>query len=389
MPYSTPRGERVLLLFFIDGLGFDLAKELQFLRDELRITWPVKTVLGYSVAAQTSILTGKYPQEHGGLCMFYRTDSSSIFWWIPWLRRLGRLAGRHLVNRRKIEEWTRKLYKITGYFATHDIPLEMLPELQLFERTSVFLPKAIHASDTLIDEMIAAQIPYEVYYWNTPEEDSFDRVNSSLREKRKRCHLLYLSKLDAVLHVHGNFSQETQAKLRWYEEQIRRTLDVARNNYRHVDVVVFSDHGMVDVREYWDLASELKPMESDATPNYRVMYDASMARFWFGTDNHLRSRIMAYLEGSAKGRWIEEKELKSLGAFFPDNRYGEEIFLAHGGVVIMPNFFGDFPVKGMHGYHPEEKSYSAYWGTNRVDLPKPVEITDNFALVKGLILGSG
>jgi len=388
MSFLSSKEKRVLLLFFIDGLGFDLAKEAAFMGDELRVSSPVKTILGYSVAAQPSILTGKYPQEHGGLCMFYRTSNSSIFWWIPWARRLERLIGRRIITRQRIESWTRKAYNITGYFSTYEIPLAMLPELQLFERKSFYLPKAIPGSTTLIDLMVAANIAYEAYYWNTPEHEVFESVTVSLEQKRSTCYLLYFSKLDAVLHVHGNRGQETYAKLHWYEKQIRRLLTVARDNYRQVDFVIFSDHGMMDVHEYWDLALELQPLEAKAGPSYRVMYDATMARFWFEGDTHLRALIMGYLQSTCKGRWLNKEELKELGAYFPDKRYGEAIFLTNGGIVIKPSYFGDFPVKGMHGYHPDEAGYLAFWGSNRTDLPNPENITDNFGILKELILGN-
>jgi hypothetical protein len=388
MPIPSSKAQQVLLLFFIDGLSFDLASDVSLLADELRTSEPVRTVLGYSVAAQPTVLTGKSPQEHGGLCMYYRSGDSSIFWWLPWIWRLERLSGLQVLTRRRIEEWTRRLYGITGYFSTYELPLELLPELQLFERQSFYLPGAIPGCTTLIDWLHASGTPYEVYYWTTSEESTFPLVCGSLTEKRTTCYLVYLSGLDHILHMHGTRSEQAYGKLRWYEEQIRRVLVTARDNYDQVGLAVFSDHGMLDVQGYWDLASDVRQLEHGANPNYRAMYDATMARFWFGGDAELRAQIMDRLGDSQRGRWLSVDELRELGCLFPDTRYGEDIFLMSPGEVILPSHLGNYPVKGMHGYHPSDSGYLAFWGSNRSDLPIPDSIADFFAIMRRLAIDS-
>jgi len=61
----------------------------------------------------------------------------------------------------------------------------------------------------------------------------------------------------------------------------------------------------------------------------------------------------------ACGRILSQAELRELGVFFPDQRYGEIVFLLHPGWLIARSDFngkGWNPI-GMHGYHPDD-SYS-------------------------------
>ena len=76
-----------------------------------------------------------------------------------------------------------------------------------------------------------------------------------------------------------------------------------------------------------------------------------MARFWF-SDEAAHDAISLALTDREDGRWLNECELRSLHAYFPDNRYGEKIFLLDEGVVTKPSHMGAVAPRGMHGFHP-------------------------------------
>jgi hypothetical protein len=56
--------------------------------------------------------------------------------------------------------------------------------------------------------------------------------------------------------------------------------------------------------------------------------------------------------------------MKENGCYFPDDMYGETIFLMKDGYVINPNFMGNRVPEGMHGYSVENKSMDAVFVTN-------------------------
>jgi hypothetical protein len=90
--------------------------------------------------------------------------------------------------------------------------------------------------------------------------------------------------------------------------------------------------------------------------DYLAVYDSTMARFWF-FDSNAREQVTLLLQDLNCGRILSKLELQELGIFFPDQRYGELIFLLHPGWLFSRSNFngqGWKPV-GMHGYHPDDK----------------------------------
>ena len=124
-----------------------------------------------------------------------------------------------------------------------------------------------------------------------------------------------------------------------------------------------------------DLASALNAQEAslkaqiDALPvamekDYAVVYDSTMARFWFFSDA-ARQKIPLVLQGVPEGRIMPEEELKRFRAHFADGRFGELIFLVQEGVLIVPSHMGERPIRAMHGYHPHDpQSYAALFSSS-------------------------
>src|SRR5213079_2860688 len=115
--------------------------------------------------------------------------------------------------------------------------------------------------------------------------------------------------------------------------------------------------------------------------DYAVVYDSTMARFWFFNER-ARQQISGCLREIPQGRILPDAELKELRALFPDRYFGELIFLVREGVLIVPSHMGERPIRGMHGYHPNAKHSYAMLCTNQPDLPADVTgITDIFRLM--------
>jgi hypothetical protein len=106
-----------------------------------------------------------------------------------------------------------------------------------------------------------------------------------------------------------------------------------------------------------------------------------MARFWFFNER-AREQITSTLKGVPQGRILPESELKTLRAHFADGYFGELIFLASEGVLIVPSHMGERPIRGMHGYHPRAPHSYAMLCTNQPEIPEDVVgITDTFRLM--------
>jgi len=171
-----------------------------------------------------------------------------------------------------------------------------------------------------------------------------------------------------LLHRVGNQSSQVSPKLRDYERWIEALLDLAGEHYREVRLYIFSDHGMANCDRLIDLKARVGALPARMQQDYAVVYDSTMARFWFFNDQ-ARRQIKRCLEQVPQGRILPDEELKELGALFPDHYFGELIFLLKEGALIVPSHMGERPIHAMHGYHPRDKHSYAALLTNQPDIP--------------------
>ncbi len=100
--------ERLALVFFVDALGWEVVRDSDCFSSVAPHRWRQRTVLGYSCAAQPTILTGKMPSEHGHWGMFYRAEHSEMrplraFGLIP-----SKISGHHRFRRLVLKETSRE-----------------------------------------------------------------------------------------------------------------------------------------------------------------------------------------------------------------------------------------------------------------------------------------
>jgi predicted AlkP superfamily pyrophosphatase or phosphodiesterase len=192
---------------------------------------------------------------------------------------------------------------------------------------------------------------------------------------------MYWPGLDGLLHRVGNQSAEVPARLRMYEEWVRGILGLAKDHYSEVRLYVFSDHGMANCDELLDLKSAVDALAVTMEKDYAVVYDSTMARFWFFNER-ARREITDCLAKAPQGRIVPDSELEDMHALFPDRYFGELIFLVKEGVLIVPSHMGERPIRAMHGYHPTDKHSYASLMTNQSALRASVRaIPDIYRLM--------
>ena len=83
--------------------------------------------------------------------------------------------------------------------------------------------------------------------------------------------------------------------------------------------------------------------------------DSTFARYWKEKPNF----------NLDDGKWIN----------WGDKRYGDYIFLANPGILILPNFWqGKHPIKAMHGYDPKCKEMNAIYILNKNGKKKNLKV---------------
>jgi hypothetical protein len=374
--------DKTLSLFvFVDAFGWEVLRAHRFLDDVLTTRAPLRTVLGYSSTCAPTFLTGASPREHQHFSFFYHSPHGSPFGACRWLALLPRsLTSRGRVRRlisRAVQRW----HGYTGYFQLYNVPFEHLPHFDYSEKKDIYRPGGIAGGQrTVFDHLRDAGVPFALSDWRLSEGVNLERLEAELREGRPRFAYLYLAHMDGVMHEHGPGSPHVDRKLAWYEERIRRVLDLAASRYRDVRLHVFSDHGQADVTQTIDLITPIERTGLRFGEDYVAMYDSTMARFWFRTDR-ARPAIEAVLADQDAGRTLGDAELASLGCDFPGRKYGELIWLVQPGALICPSFMGEAPLGGMHGYDPAHPASWAMHASNVRPDVAPASLQDMFGLM--------
>jgi len=376
VPAET-RNRRISLCVLIDALGWKVLEDQQFLNDVLVYRQPLKTVLGFSSGAIPSLLTGQSPSQHGHWNLFYYDPDHSPFSWLRGLRHFPEKLVNHRVSQKLIKEAGRHFFHMGPQFECYVKPT-LMPYFNWVERRCIYEPGGVSGAPTIFDSLVAAGIPYRAYsyhHWN--DQEILERAQNDLEHSDAEVFFVYLCELDAELHAFWAQPDRLRSMLAEYETKLRRLCETALRLDPNASIAVFSDHGMAPVTERHDLMKEVDALGWKMPDDYLVVYDSTMARFWFFNEE-ARGNIDACLKSQSYGHVLENSELQELGIYFPDRRYGETIFLLNSGCMFYRSDFhsGNWLPTGMHGYHPDDPYSDAVFLSNRSPLSRLDTIRD-------------
>ncbi len=371
-PVKMPKTS-ITIAVFIDALGWRLAHEHGFLREELPYRGPLATIFGPGATGDPTILTGLKPRDHGHFALFTYDPSNSPFRKVLW----PRLLPQFLTRRGRVRRWFgKKLSRYVGGngdFEVRDTPFNLLRQLGYNDNRDLYEPNGAQA--TLFDDLRRQNVPFHVSDWRLDEEENLAAARKEIATGKLRLAYIFLPQLDILQQYEGTSSQKIICKLGWYEQEIRDLIALAREHYDEVKVAAFSDHGMTDIRKECALMQIVSSLPLEFGEDYFAVYDATMARFWFHTKEaeRLIGDALLYL---SDGQWLDDETLRSWGCDFPDGRYGDRIYLLKPGILLNPSFMGRYRYAGMHGFDPAHEDSIAFFATNEQTLPRPQGLED-------------
>jgi hypothetical protein len=245
----------------------------------------------------------------------------------------------------------------SSYVSSLDVPLPYLPFFDPVEKYAPWDKRVgYHSLFEMLDER---GLPWYQCSWpltNLMNDHSdvaiVDRVLADLRSDH-RFAFVHLQELDGVGHIFGPGSSEMQSALVKMDRLMERFVVELRSRFDAVNLMLFGDHGMVNVTRTIDVWRILNSTSLRFGLDFVFFIDSTMVRFWFYSRQAQR-RIREALSSVSGGRVLEQDDLEHYGIKGCDSRNAEMIFLVDPGVLIFPNFFqrtGE-PVRGMHGYDP-------------------------------------
>ena len=359
------------LFIMIDAMGWEILRGSSFAQDIAPTRKRLDTVFGYSSTCVPSILSGRWPDEHRNWCYFVHDPVSSPFRNLRWLRWLPTAITSRRIFRRWLTKLVKRQLNFRGYFDLYNIPFRHIHNYDFTEKKSPLQRGGMNRGTNIFDFLGSHGIPHFVSNPEKSEEQNRDALIGKLRRGAIDFAFLYWPGLDGLLHRVGNDSPEIAVKLHLYEQWIRQLLVAANEEYEEVHLYIFSDHGMANCDEHLDLKARIEALPVRMEHDYMVVYDSTMARFWFFNDR-ARELITAELQRVPQGRILPDAELAQMRALFPDRYFGELMFLAKEGVLIVPSHMGERPIRAMHGYHPADRHSHAALLTNQLGLPEEV-----------------
>lgn len=347
--------KRVSVFVLIDALGWSVIQRRDFLQDVLPYRRPLRTVLGFSSGAIPTILTGVPPEQNGHWNLFYYDPQGSPFRWLRHFAWLPDAILNHRVTRRILREMGRRVLGQGPSFECSVSP-RFLPWFNWVEKHNLYGVGGTIGAPSIFDHLKDQDIPFRVYsYHHSSDDEIFQQAERDIRQGAAEFYFVYLSEMDLFLHNHFAEKSKVEERLNWYDVNVRRLFDTAKSVDPQATCTVFSDHGMTPVGNHYDLVAEIRKLQLKMPDDYLAVYDSTMARFWFFNDQ-AREKMLNLLATLPCGRLLPDSELRELGIFFADRRYGEVVYLLHPGWLISASDFngkGWMPV-GMHGYHPDD-----------------------------------
>jgi len=369
------------LFVFIDACGWEIINRDPFLSTVAPNRRRLTSVFGYSSACVPSILSGRRPVGHRNWNYFVYDPANSPFRSLRFLRWLPSVVGGRRRVRRLLSRLIKNRLSFRGYFDLYNIPFKYIWLYNFTETRNPLQPGGLNRGPNIFDYLVERNVRYFVSDPSRDEVWNLAALADEIRDEGIDFAFQYWPGLDGLMHILGNQSPEISVKLRVYEDWIGQLLAAAKDHYEEIRLYVFSDHGMANCETLLDLQGQIRALPLRIPDDYAVVYDSTMARFWFFNDR-AREMVTRCLQEIPQGRIVPDDELADLGTLFSDRYFGELIFLVREGVLIVPSHMGARPIRGMHGYHPTDIHSYAMLCTNQQSIPDDVTaIPDIFKLM--------
>lgn len=353
------------LILFLDAISPDkITKESTPFLYALSQKYNLGThypVFGFS-SIPASFMTGRYPETHGQFTLYWHDPPRGIK--DPLLDFLPSNIASYYFNLRRFlkgEDFLAPLAKSDRAF------FSLAQKRFHHHKNALPVP-------TLFNILDEKGLRFLVYHWPllateeksrmTPfvrnsDESRVNKFLSFTRNKEFDLYFLHLWDVDKTGHRFGPQAEETKGVLRQQDRLAEKIVE--RFSLQEDLILIWSDHGMVEVKGFVNLKERL-PKNGDG-----VFYflDSTMARFWF-KDGAVRKRVLETLSNVKEGHLLTADEKKKFKIDFDHQKYGEGIFLLDPGFVFRPNFFHkEGAVKGMHGYDLSDEAERGFFILNR------------------------
>lgn len=375
------------LIIMIDAFSFDLLnkRNTPFLHN-FGFKSKFKTILGYTSAILPSIYSGTYPEENNYWLNYYFDPNNSPF---KAIYKRFKYIPTILDNQRTVRWITNQILRFSGKsdFKKHhsaNVPLQILQyfnfQKELFINPNILGPKI----KTIFDILREKNVNFLYLGWPFLKEQVIFKYFQKALTQNFETLMLYLPKLDEILHNNRKNSFKTLKYLNFLDKSLQNQLKPLQES--DINIIIHSDHGVSEIFRTYNIEKKIKQLDLKIGKDYIAFYDATIARFWYFNNIAMR-KLNSLLSNLKFGKLLTKTDKINLKINFSDNRYGDLIFLLNEGNYIYPNYYTILFGKpmGAHGYSPELESQDGFFLTNLSTPPKNVTIKDIFQIFKTVL----
>jgi len=296
-----------------------------------------------------STFTGTGINTHKIWCDFIHRESGGYPAFLKGLLRLCDVVPDDIIN----QYGRYVILRLMGYNpgTPNLIPIRLINYFKLQEEKRLTDKEPIEGVTTLFDQLKKHEVKYYVtgLYESIFERQIVQQVTKAMNEDH-RFILFRLGSPDRLGHKYGPESGEMADKLIEIDNMVKKVITSGDDMGEPVHFIVYSDHGMVPIKELVDLHGSLQKLPLKVPDDYIVFLNSTVANFWFRNDL-AKELIMEELGKIKQGIILEKEKLIELGIDKIGPEYGELLFALREGAVLFPDFFRRRkPPKGMHGY---------------------------------------
>jgi len=368
------KAHNLYVFIYIDALPLERINEYNspFLATLLKKgrTYLLDNIPGYSFGIQSTMFSGKLPQETKH--------------WMPYIRIIQeneKRCGEHITTYMHIQKSSvlRHLYQygicVSLFKTTKKRPAKLcgipLEYLKLF---TIYPYYYLHENPFFIGMKSVLEDKYNtsVHFLGYSLQD----VLKGIMQLKNNLHgnndgvalIIYIDSLDGAGHAHGLDSDQWYATLKSIDQSLflLYNLSAKISEGGQLYYAIFSDHGMCTADDYIDIMGLLQKYGLVKKSSISFFIDATLTFIW-SDDFKVRETIESVLNTKLKNKVVvldvdsNKDLLKHYGIYFGKREYGDIIVQAKPCKGFYPNFYSiTKPLKGLHGFWPSEPLQQAF-----------------------------
>lgn len=344
-----------LLGIFIDGLRPTSLQHMPFLAT-LGNSRPLTSEYGYSITCHASMYSGLHLNRHKTWFVWKKSPETSPFRRVRHLARLplaNTLPGRYFVHK------TASLFERTpntsffGLPRVVHVPNSTLEFLDVVEKKMPHEGQYLEDVDTLFDFLPRYNLSHYVVGMDKSEKEESKILERFTEHRGADFIYWFIGDVDHFSHAYGQSSETAIRMLGELDDLLAKKYAQLTEKVGDVDVLVWSDHGHVDVEEKIDIYERARNVGVDLYGIDHVV-DATCVRFWFNKPED-ETNVRHVLEALADhGEEINANISQKFAMDIGDDRYGDLVWFLKPGCIFNRTIWGfSRSLKSMHGYAPD------------------------------------